>query len=395
MTAVRRQDSGVSVRRGAISLWTAGVLGLCGFAGFCVISIRLDSARLQHARYAAESAAIAAAHAWLTDDLLRASQAAFEVEGRTIRSREAADAALSGYRTAGAPLIPRPEDPECFWSTGSGVESRPFSVPVAVRVTIPEVIPATSPGLARLLTGQSLSVASTAAIESHPAALCPAPDSSIAFLPFAAIEDALGSWSQLIDLQTGTDVWSWNPQNRQFDSGPDGIPEITVTLDTDAASGSGPRLLGLNMRAAAETGIPVPTHAEIIRSGLTRQCLDGLGLAELRYPSSFEGTTLSGPELSECLGAIAETPYEPRILSLATPVAAVAAESPAESPAVASAATPVQLVRPVAVRVADLAQTSASSATLVLQPCVLVSALIRTDRTVPASRCVYSVRLVE
>ncbi|MFM7058806.1 MAG: hypothetical protein ACKO2P_17995 [Planctomycetota bacterium] len=412
MRWVRREVPGVSDRRGVISLWTAGVLGFFGFAGFCVISIRLDSARLQHARYATESAAIAAAHAWLADDLLRANPAAFETDGRQIRCRDAAESALSGYRTAGAPLIMGSADPEYFWNAGSAA-AEPSAVPTAIRVSIPDVIPATSGGLAGLLTGQSLSAASTAAIENHPAALCPSPGSSIPFLPFAAVEDAAGSWTQLMDLQMGADAWSWNAESRQFEAGPDGIPEITVTLSSDGTTDSGPSLLALKLRSGVDAVGPLPSHAEIIRSGLTRQCLDGLSLTEFLYPSTFDSQTLTSVELSECLDAILAAPLEPRILSVstsvapvATPVAgldpamppaldAVADPALAISPALVSSVTSVQLMRPLAVRVAGVTVTSASSAALTLQPCVLVSALIRSDRMAPASRSVYRVCLVE
>jgi len=392
MFNLRRHDRDAVTRRGVISLWTAAVLAFCGFTSFCVVNIWLDSARLQHARYAAESAALAAAHSWLTDDLLRANQAEFETEARIVRCLEAADSALSGYRTAAAPLQMGPNGPECIWSTAAGVIPLPPGIPVAVRVTIPEAIPANSPGLARLLTGQSLFAAASASIENHPAALCPSPESSLPFLPFAAIEDVGGAWTQLIDMQTGTDAWSWNAQSRQFEMGPDGIPEITVNLSADAASDTAPRLLPLKFRTTASTENPPPTHADIIRSGLSRQCLDEMGLNELRYPAIFEQSTLSIAELSQCLAALTETPCEPRILNLSvTGTTATASTVPLADPGL----PPLQLLRPVAVRIASLTETTASSASLTLQPCVLVSALIRTELTVPASRCVYSVRLVE
>jgi hypothetical protein len=101
-------------------------------------------------------------------------------------------------------------------------------------------------------------------------------------------------------------------------------------------------------------------------------------------------------ELSQCLAALAETPGEPRILSLsAVGAAVVASVDPAVAPLSPQGVNTLQLLRPVAVRVASLTETSASSVSLTFQPCVLVSALIRTDLTAPASRCVYSVRLVE
>lgn len=396
MMTLRRRVQDVAARRGVISLWTAGVVAFCGFASFCVINIWLDSARLQHARHAAESAAIAAAHSWLADDLLRANPATFETEAGIIRCREAADSALAGYRTTASPLQMGATDPECIWRTAPGVIPLPPAVPAAVRVTIPDAIPATSPGLARLLSGQPLYSAATAAIENHPAALCPSPDCSIQFLPFAAIEDVGGPWTQLIDSQTGSDAWSWNAQERRFEVGPDGIPEITVNLSSEPASGTEPQLLPLKLQAAANTPGPLPTHAEIIRSGLNRQCLDGLGLSELKYPAVFEHTTLTSMELSQCLAALAETPGEPRILSLsAVGAAVVASVDPAVAPLSPQGVNTLQLLRPVAVRVASLTETSASSVSLTFQPCVLVSALIRTDLTAPASRCVYSVRLVE
>lgn len=354
---------------------------------------------MQHARHAAESAAIAAAHAWLSDDLLKANPAAFETEAGIIRCRESADSALAGYRTTAAPLQMGVADPECIWRSAAGVIPLPPAVPAAVRVTIPEAVPATSPGLARLLSGQPLYSAATAAIENHPAALCPSPDSSIPFLPFAAIEDVGGAWTQLIDLQTGSDAWSWNAQDRRFDVGPDGIPEITVSLSSEAAAGTEPRLLALKFQAATDTANtlnPLPTHAEIIRSGLNRQCLDGMRLHEFKYPAVFEHTTLSTVELSQCVAALTETPCEPRILSLSTVGAPVGGSAdPAAAPVAPPVVAALQLLRPVAVRVASLTETSASSVSLTFQPCVLVSAQIRTDLTVPTSRCVYSVRLVE
>jgi len=428
MIALPRQFSAPASRRGVVSVWTAGVLSFCGFSAFIVISIWLDSGRLLHARHATESAALAAAHAWLSDDLLRANQASFETEGRMIRCREAADQALNGYRNQSAPLQMGMMDPQYIWKSGTTPDTAQGQVPVSVRISVPDAVPATSIGLAKLLTGQALTAASTAAIENHPAALCPAPDCSIPFLPFAAIEDLGGAWTQLIDQQTGADAWSWNPQTRRFEVGPDGIPEITVRLSTDNSSDSEPSLVPLKLQSRLAASVPLPTHAEIIRSGLTRQCLEGLGLGELRYPSEFPGTTLTIQEISQCLAAFEAFPAEPRILSVASALPAaipvgsgvpadpvnpadpaisadalipadpvIASDAAATEPAAlgVSSLTTLPLLRPVAVRVASLTLTSASSARVTFQPCVLVSSLIRSDLQVPQSRCVYSVRLIE
>lgn len=428
MIALPRPSSAPVSRRGVISLWTASVLAFCGFSAFIVISIWLDSGRLLHARHATESAALAAAHAWLSDDLLRANQASFETEARMIRCREAAEQALDGYRNASAPLQMATMGPECIWKSGITVDTAHGQVPVSVRISVPDAVPATSPGLAKLFTGQALYAASTAAIENQPAAICPGPDCSVPFLPFAAVEDVGGAWTQLIDNQTGADAWSWNPQTRRFEVGPDGIPEITVNLSTDNSSDSEPSLVPLKLLAQPPANVSLPTHAEIIRSGLTRQCLDGLGLVELRYPSEFPGTTLSIQEISQCLAAFESDPAEPRILSLASalpasnPVTSATPTDPASptDPAIPAdpsiptdptipknltatepsavnmaSLTTLPLLRPVAVRVASLTLTSASSARVTFQPCVLVSSVIRSDLQAPHSRCVYSVRLIE
>ncbi|MEY3173422.1 MAG: hypothetical protein RLZZ436_1336 [Planctomycetota bacterium] len=381
-------------RRGVISLWTSGVLACCGFTAFCVISIWLDCGRLLHAKHATESAALAAAHAWLTDDLLRAGPASFEAEARTIRCKEAAEQALSDYRTVSAALQMGPADPELIWRGVVSPDAVFPRVPAAVRISVPNTLAFTSTGLARLLSGQVPYAASTAALENHPASLCPAPGCSISFLPFAALEGASGLWAQLLEQGVGVDVWAWNADRREFEPGPDGIPEISVELSADASGGGAESgLVPLLLRPAVGSGALLTTHAEVIRSGLTRECLEKLGLAEWKYPSLVGSTTLSSGELSECVAVLAEYPTEPRILSLATVPTVVAAADPPGG--VVPVGAPLQVLTPVAVRVASLTLKSDGAASITLQPCILVSAMIRTDSRAPESRCIYSVRLVE
>lgn len=381
-------------RSGVISLWTAGALSAFGLLSLCVIGIWLDSSRLLHARHAAESAAIAAAHSWISDELLKVSHADFEKEARLLRAREAAEYAVKLYDTTASKLALSDKDPECFWHQASDPIPRPLLVPAAIRITIPNAIPPYSLGLARLIPTQPLFAASSAILECQPAALAPAPGSAISFLPFALLDSpaAPGLWTRDVELYGGPDELAWIPERRQFEPGSDGIPEIKLVLSTDPAAPTENKLLPFQMIPADPTLTQVtgPRFHETIRSGLSHQSLQRIGLNELLYPSGVSPSSLEPDELSRCLSALAETAAEPRILSLAE----------AAAPTSASSTTPaaLTLVRPVAVRIAQIDSSSTialSTVTLTLQPCVLVSSMIRTHPSAPFNRQIFSIRLLE
>ena len=91
-------------RRGVLTLWTAiSVFFLCLLVTG-VIQIIYQSGVKTQARHCAESAALAAGHAYLSDDLLRFRQQSFETDARRIRSTEAAIRIAGHYhRTSVAP----------------------------------------------------------------------------------------------------------------------------------------------------------------------------------------------------------------------------------------------------------------------------------------------------
>jgi hypothetical protein len=390
-----------AARRGIISLWTAFILAALGVASLLVVGLWLDSSRLLHARHAAESATLAAAHSWLADDLLKVQHAPFERDARLLKSRQAAAETVQLYNTAAATLQIHKDDPECFWNTPQNTPLntplntpqnnpqqqliQPELTPTTIRISIPNAIPNSAFGLTRLLPGQPLFAASTASIEHRPAALCPNPDCDVPFLPFTILDSPTtpGLWSRLIDNFAGPDNFAWIPERQQFEPGADGIPEITFTLTANSTKFSENELVTLQLS-------PV-SPSETIRSGLSLQSLKTLGLNELPFPSNLPSTTLSDSQFELCIKELSQAPATPRILPLS---------------ALTSINT-LSLIRPVAVRLIQIQTQPATpnpnqptspaspSATLIFQPCILVSSLVRSSPTAPPNPHIYSVRLIE
>ena len=383
-------------RHGIISLWTAFILAALGFASLLVVGLWLDSSRLLHARHAAESATLAAAHSWLADDLLKAQHAPFERDARILKARQAAQEAVDLYNNQSTNLLIQPDDPECFWNptpnpdpanTPQNPATNSDLTPQAVRVSIPNAIPNSAFGLTRLLPNQPLFAASTASIEHRPAALCPNPDCNLPFLPFALLDspEAPGLWSKLIDNYAGPDFFAWIPERHQFEPGSDGIPEINLNLSANSTKLAENELTPLLLSPAS--------HPQIIRDGLSLQSLTFLGLNELPFPSNFPATPLPTTLFDLCLKELAAAPATPRILPLARPLSL----------------NTLSLIRPVAVRIIQINNQSTNSpansptpsptpsptATLTLQPCILTSSLVRSNPTSPPNPYIYSVRLIE
>ena len=90
-----------------------------------------------------------------------------------------------------------------------------------------------------------LGVSASAAIEHAPVGFQPGGNATIPVLPFAIVDqsqvdgsmlNAGGMWSQQIESGKGSDDLSWNPEKHTVEFGPDGLPEITLTLSPNSAT---------------------------------------------------------------------------------------------------------------------------------------------------------------
>ncbi|MFN5730673.1 MAG: hypothetical protein ACK48R_02415, partial [Planctomyces sp.] len=77
-------------RSGVLSVWSVAALSFVGLLSFLVLDLWLLSGVMQQARNCCESAAVAAAHKWLADDLLRSGYQQFQVDGRQATCTDAA-----------------------------------------------------------------------------------------------------------------------------------------------------------------------------------------------------------------------------------------------------------------------------------------------------------------
>ncbi len=350
------------------------------------------------ARRSAESAAISAGHGYLSDDLLRASQQSFEYDGRTARCKEAAVVMSDVYRRqSGLPKLSA-HNVRLEWPAASDALIKAAPV-VPTRITVAYDgydngfhVPLFFGGLARLRNTQ-IGVSASVSMEHAPYAFRPGPRTSVPMLPFAILDDPIvssaeatgpspGHWTQCIESGSGQDEFGWNNDQHQFERGPDGLPEITVTLDANGSTAAD-ALIPLSFCASRSdensSGI-----SDWIRSGLLHQDLQTLGLKELTYPGRLPPCRLTPQQISSLSVALQSTVGEPRLISLCSAI----------DPASVSS---VKLTRPVAARIIRVTTRTGGSLKVTLQPCVLVTstAVTSLEPPSPENRYVYSVRLCD
>jgi len=365
-------------RSGVLSVWSVAALSFVGLLAFLVLDLWLMSGLMQQARNCCESAAIAAAHKWLADDLLRSSYQQFQVDGRQVVCTEAALDQAEWYSER-SQLPPLNEaDVEYIWRDNSA-DAASFPVPSAVRVRHPMADGRIYRRPGSLLNVSECAAAATVSLENRPAAFRPAPGETLPMLPFSICDDpgaaGAGWWTSQIEQQGGSDEVSWNSDLRIFEQGPDGIPEILVQLTTEPAGGPDELAL-LDFSGGDQTA--ARSLKRQIEEGLRSADLEILGLKELALPMVFPALQPQAEQLAEVQAELATGRVEPSLLMLCSRLASAG----------------ISLQRAVAVRVVDAVQSDAQTVRLRFQPCVMVTAMAVTGGLETAeNRYVYSVRL--
>lgn len=385
-------------RRGVLTLWTAiSILFLCLLVTG-VIQIIYQSGVKTQARHCAESAALAAGHAYLSDDLLRLRQQSFETEARKIRSTDAAVKIAGHYhRTSVTPQLTSKDVQFDQESTQSAVGST-GCVPSWIRAGWNSNRQNSSSPFWGPIVSSSLDVAATVSMEHSPCGFRISQNGTLPFLPFAICDDTAaenpvsgststtGYWTQQIEQGKGADQFSWNESAQTFERGPDGIPEISVALTSTSST------------PAPDTFIPLQLHArdvgqaysvaQQIDSGLRNADLQSLGMQELQYPCGIASCTLAGTQVTQVISALQRKIGQPCVLSLCT--TGVNSDS-------TTSVNKVTLKRPVAVRIVQTLKSTAGTTRVTLQPCVFVTstAITSSQPQFANNRYVYSVRLVE
>lgn len=379
-------------RRGVLTAWTIwAMLFSCLIVGWLFHVTWLSAAQSQAFR-SASAAALAAGHSYLSDDMLRPWQQPFEFEGRETRCRLAAIRMADEY-LRGTSFPPLSEDQiEILWKS----DQRPVSdsamlTPAGFRVVISHSSTAADAGFLasmRAAIQRPRHVAGVAALENSPVAFRPSAKSAVPMLPFAICNESedgpdAGHWTRSVESGTGSDEFSWNPDLRKFENGPDGIPEISVMLrmaDSELLPDSlAPLNFGGENSSASGTQL-----TRWILQGPELHDLQWIGRTEIAYPDSLTAIRMTAADCTECAAALRKKTGEPSVISLCRTRAGGGSDSK------------VQLTRPVAVRIAAVVDDAAGSVRVILQPCVIItsSAVTSHDRETAANRYVYSVRLV-
>ena len=225
------------------------------------------------ARRHAESAVIAGGHAYLSDDMLRTQQQPFENDGRTVRCRHAV---VDYFRQASDPslaAIVSDEDVDLLdaslqtQSADTGLTQPAVAVPNEIRMTYGkshgnDQVRMFFGGLSNVGNAR-IGVSAAACIEHAPTGFLPGGQLTIPVLPFGIVDqgtadpamvNAGGIWSQNIETGRGFDNLTWNPESHSIVQGPDGLPEITMTLSSNSAGGSADSFVPLKFSAVAPTG---------------------------------------------------------------------------------------------------------------------------------------------
>jgi len=370
----------------------AGLIAAGLFNVLWISGIRVE------ARRCAESSAISAGHSYLSDDLLRTSQQPFEYDGRTARCKDAAVAMADQYcRQTALPRL-SPQDIQLDWpSVSDALENAAALVPTKITVDYDGHddgfrIPLFFSGLTGL-RNTGLGVSASVSMEHAPGAFRPGPQASVPMLPFAILNDTgadsakaesaqSGHWTKSIESGSGRDRYSWNHGLHQFELGPDGLPEITVTLYPDGSTGAD-AFIPLSF-CASRSGQSSSATSDWVKSGLTQQDLQTLGLQEVTFPGTLPTCSLSSQQIESVAVALRAKIGEPCIVSLC-------------SSAGSAEASKIKLTRPVAARIIRVTMSIFEGLKITLQPCVVVTATAVTSRE-PAladNRYVYSVRLCD
>jgi hypothetical protein len=248
------------------------------------------------------------------------------------------------------------------------------------------------------LTGsgpRSASVKSTVLLEHSPAAFRAGAGQSIPILPFAVCDEvmnagsesaagALGYWSANIESGKGQDQHSWDAETHNFESGPDGLPEITVTIYSTASAGNPDAFIPISFSSRNGNSSDA-RFQEWIRTGVTGEDLASMGYKELAFPGTIPVASLKLQTLLSCRTLLQNKSGEACLIPLCSVIPA------------SGEVTSLTLKRPVAARIVQVSNSVSGSLKVTLQPCVMATstAVTASNPDEALNRYVYSVRLIQ
>lgn len=398
--APAKRTSVARTRKGVLTSWTILIMLTAGAICGGLLNLMWLSAIRNQAHNCASSAALAAGHNYLSDDMLRSWQQPFEYEGRTARCQQAAVNMVDDYRAGTQLPAISAESVKVIWSENQGPTKDPaLLVPDGIRVEFPEECFQSQfghvfYGLTRS-GSHSASVKSTVMLEHSPVAFRAGAGQSIPMLPFAICDEVvstgtesaagtLGYWSANIESGKGQDQYSWNTETHTFEPGPDGLPEITVTIYSTAAAGNPDAFIPISF----SSGIGSSSDArfqEWIRTGVTGEDLASMGYKELAFPGSIPVAGLKPQTLLTCRTSLQNKSGEACLIPLCSAIPS------------SGEVTSLTLKRPVAVRIARVSNSVSGSLKVTLQPCVIATstAVTASNPDQALNRYVYSVRLIQ
>ena len=400
-------------RRGAMMLWSVWVLMAMLVIVAGVFNVIWLSFVRTEARRHAESAVIAGGHAYLSDDMLRASQQPFELDARAVRSRnavvdylrQASDPSLAAIITYDDVDLSSPQAESEVDQTGLSIPAT--NTPEEIRVTYGkshgnDQIRMFFSGLTNVGNAR-IGVSAAANIEHAPVGFLPGGHLTIPLLPFGILEQVTtdsatghtgGIWSRDIEAACGLDNLAWNPESHSVAQGPDGLPEITMKLSCDSHGDSADSFIPLRLSAVA----PTDNSSQVVnwmQNGVSSEDLKSLGLSQLSFPSTISAATLQRVECANVAAWLQSHTGHSFIVCLCHPAAEqTKTTTNSASTSIATLST-VQLDRAVAARIMACGVSPSGEVRVVLQPCVLITstAVMSMSPQAALNRYVYSVRL--
>lgn len=385
-------------RSGVLTSWTIMIMLTAGAICGGLLNLIWVSAIRNQAHNCASSAALAAGHSYLSDDMLRSWQQPFEYEGRTARCQQAAVNMVDDYRAGTQLPAISAESVKVIWSETQGpVEDPALLVPDAISVEFGAAFFRSQfdrffGAMNGSHSGQS-PVRSVVHLEHSPRAFRAGAGQSIPILPFAICDEITskesgsaagisGYWTSSIESGEGQDKFSWNAETRQFESGPDGLPEVTVTIYSTVSLGNPDAFIPISF-SSGKANAGTSLISEWIRNGLTGDDLLSLGCSELAFPGTIPVANLKAQDLLDCREALRKKSGEACIIPLCSALQ--------DTKNIVS----VTLKRPVAARIVMVSNSVSESTKITLQPCVIATSTAVTSTSAEAllNRYVYSVRL--
>ena len=178
------------------------------------------------------------------------------------------------------------------------------------------------------------------------------------------------------------------------ENGPDGLPEITLTLSPNSAGYRPGSFVPLKFAATSPTSNSCQT-VNWMQHGVTAADLKTLGLNQLAFPSTVSASMLSRTECVEIAAWLLSHAGQSFIVCLCNPTFR-SGGSENESD-VGTALSTVQLNRAVAARIMASGISAGGEIRICLQPCVLITstAVMSSSAQATLNRYVYSVRLCD